>query len=133
MRHMLGIKMEVFCNTADVLNKVKENRTEHAQIVEEARKGFIEKAKALLEEKLSLLKEGKLTTLQVNLSPPQNYTAEYDTIIQMLSMHTEKEITLGADEVRMFIEDRWDWTEAFLATNSAYSGSAIRKSVGMFG
>lgn len=127
MRHLLGIKMEVICNTADVLAKVTINRDEHAQIVKEARAGFVVRAKEALTEKLDLLKAGKLTSLQVNLNPPQDYTSEYDTIIQMLKMHTASEITLGADEVRMFIEDKWDWTEQFLGSNSIYSGTARAK------
>ena len=38
MRHLLGIKMEVMCKTAEVLSAVKQNRQNHQEIVKEADK-----------------------------------------------------------------------------------------------
>lgn len=122
------INMVVVCDRTDVLAKIEQNRDGHAEIVKEARAGFIDKAKKVLAEKLGLLKEGKLTSLIIDLAPPQDYTSEYNTVIQMLSMHTEKTITLSAEEVRMFIEDKWDWTEHFLTSNSYYSPIAASRS-----
>lgn len=127
MRQMFGITMEVECKTAEVLETVKKNRDEHASIVEEANVGFLVKAKELLEAKLASLKDGKIVPLNVTLAVPQNCTSEYDTIIKMLSMHTEEHVTLGANEVQMFIEDKWEWTNTFLATNAMYSMKARSK------
>jgi hypothetical protein len=123
----MHFELEVRCSKAVVLDKIRQNREEHAAIVQEARQGFLDRARVALTGKLALLEQGKLTSLSVNLAPPQNYTSEYDTIIQMLELHTEPEIVLGAREVRMFIEDKWDWTNAFYATNAVYSNSALTK------
>lgn len=124
MRHMLNVRIEVVCETTTILQKVMQNREKHAGIVAEAREGFLKKAKEVLEAEMGKLKEGKLKTLSVQLQPPADHTSEYDTVIQMLQLHTEDTITLDADGVRMFVEDKWDWTEAFLGSNAHYSGTA---------
>ncbi len=127
MRHLLGLQMRVTVNTADVLKKIEANREEHAQIIAEARVGFRVKAKELLEQQLVLLADEKLSKLDVQLAPPRSYVSEYDTIIEMLRMHTPETIELSADEVRMFVQDNWDWTEEFLKNASTYSIAARMK------
>lgn len=122
-----NIMMEVECDKKAVLDKVRSNREGHAKIVVEARAGFVEKAKEMLTEKLDLLKQGKLSELSVHLSSPADHMREYDTVIRMLEMHTEETITLGGEEVRMFIEDNWDWSDQFIAVNAAYSGTAAAR------
>lgn len=121
------IDMEVECDKKMVLEKVRENRNGHAKIVEEARVGFVEKAALMLTAELEKLKKGKTQELSVHLSSPADHTREYDTVIKMLEMHTEPTITLGGEEVRMFIEDNWDWSDQFLAVNAAYSGTAAAR------
>lgn len=118
------IDMEVECDKAAVLDKVRSNRAGHAKIVEEARVGFVDKAAALLTAELEKVKAGKISELFVRLEAPADHTREYDTVIKMLEMHTEETITLGAAEVQMFIEDNWEWSDQFIAVNAAYSGTA---------
>lgn len=127
MQGIYGIKMVVTCKTKEVLKKVKKNREEHAQIVKEARKGYLEKAQAALRERLQELEAGKLKALSFRLKVPSDHTAEYDTVIQMLEMHQPETIDLNADEVRHLIEDKWDWTDEFLTSNALYSKTAACK------
>lgn len=127
MQRYFNISMKVTCSTEELLAQVRVNKEAHAAIVEEAKRGFVLTARAVLEGHLEKLKEGKLTQLHVSLAPPRDHTREYDTILKMLEMHKSEHIELSADEVRMFVEDQWDWTEEFLHTNSAYSGLAASK------
>jgi hypothetical protein len=121
MKHMYGITMKVDCETEEVLEILKKNRAEHAELVEDSRKGYLKKAKETLAKRLEKLESGKVVDLQFSLHLPQDHTAEYDTVIRMLEMHTEETITLSADEVRNLIENKWDWMEAFVASNQVYS------------
>lgn len=116
--------MKVVCAAKEVLATVRTNRDNHAKIVSEARVGFLVKAKEMLDAESAKLAAGKLRSLKVNLAAPVDHTSEYDTVIRMLEMHREATIELDADSIRMFVEDKWDWTERFLAENSAYSGTA---------
>lgn len=124
MHHSLGVTMQVSCNTKSVLQSLKTNKVKHLEVVADARKGYLEKAKEKLEEKLSKINEGKVIDLRIDLSPPISHAEEYDTFIAMLEMHTEENILLSSDEVRMFVQDKWDWANAFLVGNSVYSAVA---------
>lgn len=119
-----GINMTVICNKNEVLSALRTNRDKHQKIVQEARHGYIDKAKKALKKKLEILEAGKISTLQFSLSPPQDMTEAYDTAIQMLELHREVNVTLSAQEVRQFVQDEWDWASSFLFANSAYSTSA---------
>jgi hypothetical protein len=118
------INMKVTVEKEEMLGALKDNRANHARIVEESRVGYIEEAKKVIEEKLEDLKAGKATSLQFALTPPQDYTSTYDTAIKMLEMHTGDGIELTAGEVRNLVMDEWDWMENFLLSNSAYSRAA---------
>ena len=121
---MHEINIKVTCKKTELLEKIKNNRGKHAGVVAESRKGYIEKAKKVLLQKMEALEAGKIVSLHVNLQPPQDFTSVYDTVINMLSMHTGDSLELEAQEFRQFVEDEWDWSRAFWASNAVYSGSA---------
>jgi len=116
--------MTVTVDRVQVLDIVRANREKHHTIVEEARTGYIDKARAALEKRLQQLKAGKVASLHFSLAPPQDHTEAYDTIIEMLQLHTEAEVRLSASQVRHFVMDQWDWKTAFLTTNALYSKMA---------
>ncbi len=122
MRH-LGINMEVTCPKSDVLSALKTNRDNHAQLVKEARAGYVDKAMAAMSKRLGELREGKLVSVRFDLTVPLDYTQVYDTTIHMLELHTGDTVKLGPDEFRHLIDDKWEWLENFIATNSSYSAS----------
>lgn len=118
-----GINLTVTCKKDEILAKLKTNRDQHAQLVKEAREGYVAKAQEELSKKLGLLKEGKLVALSFTLKVPKDFTTVYNTTIGMLEAHTKDEIDLTADEYRHLIEDNWDWTRDFIASNVGYSKS----------
>ena len=107
--------------TADLLEKLEANRKKHAEIVKEAREGYIEEAKKALQAKLRKVKAGKMVALSFHLAPPEDHTSQYDTVIEMLKMCVEDEIELSASDFRKFVQDEWDWTGRFLANTVMYS------------
>jgi len=120
----MGSNMRVTCKTSEVLKKVRVNREKHSKIVNEAREGYVEKAKTALAEKMEKLKEGKIVQLYFSLQVPEDHTKEYDTVIKMLEMHQNETIELTANEVSNFIEDDWGWKDHFLRNNAVYSQTA---------
>lgn len=121
-------KLTITADVPGLLAKLRDNREAHAAIVVEAREGYIESAKVALSEKLAKLRTGDLVSLIFSLSPPQDYTKEYDTAIRMLEWTTDKTIELSASDFRRFVEDEWDWMEHFLISNAPYSGTAAKLS-----
>jgi hypothetical protein len=130
----------------EALKTLRENRERHHKIVEEARVGYVAKAKAKLAAKLDELSSGKLVALRFDLQVPEDHTDDYDLAIRMVELHTEDTIemtstdvrTLMMDEwlhtedtiemtstdVRTLMMDEWDWLRSFLFTNARYANSA---------
>lgn len=121
MMGRLGIQMTVRCDVEQLLKTLSENRTRHQKVVEEARQGFLKVAEERLLKQVAQLKEGKIKRISVNLSPPEDMSSAYTTALKMLELHTEDTIELSASEVRMFVEDEWDWADKFWTVNAAYS------------
>lgn len=122
MNAMYG--MSIIADRQEVLTALRANRETHAQIVAEAREGYVAKAREALERRLGEIREGKVVALTFSLKPPQDHTRDYDTVIRMLEMHKDDIYALSAEQVRCFIEDRWDWTQEFLVGSAHYSKSA---------
>jgi hypothetical protein len=121
MRHIYGIDMKVSCKKDEVLETLRKNRAEHADLVEDSRRGYLKKAQEVLDKKKGDILKGKVVALHFDIHLPSDHTAEYDTVIRMLEMHTEDTVTLTADEVRNLIENKWEWMETFVASNQVYS------------
>lgn len=119
-----NVKMTTTVDRLDLLSKLRENLANHSKIVEEARAGYIEKARKELEERLKDIEKGKLVNLTFGLYPPQDYSSVYKTSISMLEWNKSDTVELEADEFRQLVEDQWDWTQGFLASNVGYSRTA---------
>lgn len=116
--------MRIVARRDYVLATLRTNRDKHKQIVDEAKAGYIEKAKDVLMRRFEQLKAGKITNLIFLLRVPVDQTKVYDTAIRMLEFHQNDTLELDGGQVRNLIQDEWDWTDSFYMTNSAYSGTA---------
>ena len=129
MMRNLGINFNVNVNVADLLVKLKANRTQHQKVYAESVEGFKDHAMSRIRSALELT-TGK-EDIAIHLSAPRNYTAAYDTAISALTMHQEagnETIGLDASTFRKMAEDKWDWMDEFLISNSDYSATAAQMS-----
>jgi hypothetical protein len=109
-----------------LIEKLAINRSKHVSTFEKAKKGFKLKLIERLKTMLAKARAGKGDkALSVGLTPPQNFSHEYDRALSMLKMSVEKEIELTQEEFVQYVEDKWTWSQhAF--TNTVYAG-ALRK------
>lgn len=121
MMRMANIRMTTVVPKEKLLATLQANLKRHATIVQEARDGYIKKARAALETRLEALRQGKLVALTFQLTPPADYSEVYRNAISMLEWNTSDAVELQADEFRQLVHDEWDWTDSFLMSNSAYS------------
>jgi hypothetical protein len=106
-----------------LLGYLRDNRANHAAIVEKAQAKFREKAIARLEEMLTLAKNGEPVDVKVGLVVPTCHIREYDTAIGLLAMTQEageEFVEIDSDEYERFVMDRWEWVERFTTSNRAY-------------
>ena len=127
MNLLRGLNMRVRAEKDELLGLLRHNRAEHRKMIDEARKGFVQKAREKLSTALDKLADGKSTGVSISLDAPIDHTSEYDTVIRMLELHQGDMVELSADEVRMFVEDEWDWSGRWLVANSGYSSSIADK------
>ena len=123
----------ITAKVSTVLEALHRHRTEHQVMLEEAREGYCEKAAAALAARIDLLKSNKPVDLSFKLSPPRNYTDQFDNIITMLTLHQEsgaETVELKAIDVRRFVQGEWDWYDNFLVANAAYSETSTRAAMG---
>jgi len=109
-----------------VLERVKTNREQHRKIVLEAMEGYRTAVIKELDRMLSDAKEGKRIRTRVELIAPQDHTREYDTVIDMLQMSVENEVTLTSVDFMRYVRDEWEWQHQFLEANAAYSEVATQ-------
>jgi hypothetical protein len=123
----LNLATKMTFNRDELLSKLSANRDLHAKVVLEARTGYLEQAQKALSSRLKQLQEGKIVSLSFTLNPPVDMTSAYDTVIEMLQMSKDTTIELTASEFRCLVQDIWDWSDSFWASNSAYSVTASRR------
>lgn len=125
MMRDLGINFTVNVDVENTLKKLKTNRKRHLKAYKESVAGF--KDHALGKIKRALEKVDGTADVYFRLEAPKNYTSAYDSAIGALTMHLEagnKNIDLDASTVRKMTEDKWDWMDSWLTSNSGYSSTA---------
>lgn len=116
--------MNIRAKKDEILAKLRTNRETHTTIVTEARKGYVERARESLRERLDQLESGRIVSLAFSLEPPQDHSDVYATAIQMLELATDDVIEMDATQVRTLVMDQWDWSQKFLHVNAQYSQTA---------
>jgi hypothetical protein len=119
-----GMRLQTTVEKGWLLEKLKANREQHGTCYREALDGYLAMAQKKLRAAMKKLKNGEAIVLQFNLHVPEDHTRDYDTVIAMLEAHTESTLTLNSNEFRMFVEDEWDWSDHWLLSNAAYSGTS---------
>jgi hypothetical protein len=112
-------------NRNELLDVVRKNREQHRKIFEEAIEGYRSAAIKELDAMLNEAKAGKRIRRTVSLVEPVDQTREYNKVIRMLEMSTEDVIELQEHEFSQYVLDDWGWKGQFLASNSAYSSTAM--------
>lgn len=108
-------------NLLDVLNT---NRDAHRAIFEEAIEGYRKAAVEQLEEHIDRIKAGSLKEVYLRVPVPYDHTDEYERIIGLIQMSKDDEVVLTPDEYRCYVQDDWDWKNAWLISNKGYSATA---------
>lgn len=117
----------ITAKTATVIGHLKANLAEHTDIVKEARDGYVKKAEEALLARLQQIREGHVVELSFRLTPPQDHSNEYRTVLKMLELHLEAgedTIQLKAPDVQQYVLNNWNWTDNFLLSNAGYSGKS---------
>jgi hypothetical protein len=101
---------------------VQKNRDEHHSKFERAFEGYRKETISILEENLQELKGGgKIRHIRID-SAPEDHTADYNRILEMLEMSVDEEIDLLNSEFQQYVQDDWSWSHAWDTSNTKYLG-----------
>ncbi len=112
----------------ELLAAIRENRTEHREVFEEALEGWRRAAQTQLEERLDALLHNRVPDIVFSLPAPQDQTKEYDKIIRMLEMSVDDIIELEEHQFAQYVMDDWSWKGRWSQSNSAYGGERMKMS-----
>lgn len=110
---------------ADLLDKLRSNRTAHRDIFEAALDGYKAKVIEILEDRLAKARAGKRVNTYIQLTQPMDQTKDYDRAIGMLEMSTEKEVVLSEKDYQQYVLDDWSWKGQFTSSNKLYAPSSF--------
>lgn len=113
---------EVRIDKGQLAKVLHDNRAAHRGVYEKAFDGYTKAAIRFFEKQLALAREGERFQPFFQEPMPEDHTADYDTVIEMLNMSEDDVITLTQGEFRQYVKDEWGWKREFLATSANYVG-----------
>lgn len=117
-------ELEITVDKKELLKALKANRATHDAEYQKAKIGFRKLLIVELEKKLALAKDGKKVELEFKNRKPTNNLNDYDDVIGMLELATDKEIDLNHVQYKQYVKNEWDWTKQWSTSNIAYMSAA---------
>lgn len=99
---------------------MRENRTKHLKIYEEATIKYKERAIKALTQQLALAKEDKKFSLNFTLVKPACFVEAYDDVIGLLEMSLSSTVELTHEEYKRYVKDQWNWAGLFASNSMSY-------------
>lgn len=109
-----------------LIEKMKVNRDKHHALFTEAKEGFRITVIEELEKSLKSAREGREIRTSIPLQAPQDHTDDYDSIIAMLIMSVDDEISLSHQDFQSYVLDKWHWAIQTSLVNSAYAETSLK-------
>ena len=114
---------EVLVETGALLETVKENLTNHRNKFELAVAGYKIRAIEILNDHIERIMANAPEKVVVSLPWPEDHSADYERVIEMLKWSTDTHLELNEHEFATYVLDQWGWQEKFTTTAAMYSGS----------
>lgn len=108
--------------TKELVEIIKKNKKDHWSFFEQACDAYKAAVIVELEKALESAKKGKKPNAHYMFVQPVEHMKDYDRIIKMLELTTQKTIELDEQDFGQYVLDDWSWKREFLATNSTYMG-----------
>jgi hypothetical protein len=119
-----GVSMkEVTVKVSELQTILEANKAKFIEQYELAKKNYKIHAEVELKNALKKLKveATSLEAVYVHVTPPQDFTNEYDKVLRMLDMSVNDTITLTQDEFDRYVMNNFNFVHALKATIMGYS------------
>jgi hypothetical protein len=115
--------MDTFTTKIDkrlLLAKIRDNREKHVKQYADAYIKFLDQYVARLSDLIGSAKTSGKPELYINLRTPECHTEDYDSVISMLEMSSETEISMNHADFECFVLDKWPWAHSFFDNTTRY-------------
>jgi hypothetical protein len=105
--------------------RVQRNRDAHKTIFIQATEAFHERYIAEVTKFLEDAKNGLRYELTIHLPRPEDHTADYDRVLEMIDMSVGDTMDLEELDVAYYIQDDWAWKRAWVGSTLNYTNGAL--------
>lgn len=110
----------------ELIKTLTKNRKKHRKLFLEAQETYRRRMIEELDRALDEAKNGGVIKRAFALPVPEDHTADFDTVIQMLNWDKGKNVELGQREFQTYVQNEWGWAQSFAANTSIYAaGGAL--------
>lgn len=108
-------------DTMELIQRVTSERAKHRKLFEEAVDRYKEKVLVELEEFARRIKAGEQVRIISSLPVPEEHTEDFDRVLDMLQMTTDKQIELDEAQFDCYVRGRWHWMQSFASNTISYT------------
>lgn len=112
---------------SDLIEILKENKTKHEELYDEAVIGYHEEVVEKLSVALDKAEAGEEYVTNLKMTKPEHHLKDYNRIIGMLELATETEIELNPNEYDQYVNDEWSWAGMTNSINAMYASKVSYK------
>ena len=116
---------KVTVNKVKLIEIISTNMANHRGEFLKAQEGFKATVVEELEKHLESARQGKRINQYLSLPEPVDHTKEYETVLSMLNMSVDIEVTIEYDDYSKYVLDDWKWKEQFSNTASLYNNKSF--------
>lgn len=110
----------VTVNRSELLNILHRNRAHHREMFLRAQDIYRAKVIEELDRMLEDARNGSKIRRAVQLPEPEDHTADYDVVIEMLKMEVADVVTIDQGSFRQYVKDEWGWQQSFMSNTMSY-------------
>jgi hypothetical protein len=111
---------EVRVRTEQLKERITTNRDTHAREFAEAVDGWAKEVAQLMRADIAAIEAGERRKLTILDSIPDNHTADYDRVLEMLDMSVDEFQTLDMETFRQYVMDDWSWKARWSVSTAKY-------------
>jgi len=105
---------------AELLAKLRTNREAHREMFLKAQDVYREAMIAELDRALEEARTGGPIKRSFALPVPEDHTADFDTVIEMLTWDKDHMVQLSYHDFQTYVQNQWGWRASFAANTESY-------------
>jgi roadblock/LC7 domain-containing protein len=122
-------QQQVTVDRLDMIQAVKAGQAKHISEYTEAKADY----EAVLLSEFTRVRDqiaaGNFKDTSVHVPAPQDHSADYAEVIEMMEMSVDKNLTLDREAFKAYFKNEWSWSRNFAETAGFYKATLAAASL----